>query len=134
LPSFGKNINMCKVLIVDDDKDLLEVTAALLTRKGFVVEASVNWENGFEKIKEFEPQVILLDVFLSGIDGLDICRQLKASPFTSHIPILIFSAYPRIAEAVIYEYGADDFIEKPFEVNDLVVKMHSVLSQTAGLA
>ena len=125
---------MCKVLMVDDDKDLLEVTAALLARKGFEVETNLNWENGFEKIKEFKPQVILLDVFLSGIDGLDICKQLKASPFTSNIPILILSGYPRIAESVIYEYGADDFIAKPFEVNDLVVKMHSVLSQPAGLA
>jgi len=125
---------MCKVLIVDDDKDLLDVTAALLSQRGFIVETNLNWENGFEKIREFEPQVILLDVFLSGIDGLDICRQLKASSFTSPIPIVIFSAYPRIAEAVIYEYGADDFIAKPFEVNDLVVKMHSVLSQPAGLA
>lgn len=134
LPSFVKNLSMCKVLIVDDDKDLLDVTAALLSQRGFIVETNLNWENGFEKIKQFEPQVIFLDVFLSGIDGLDICRQLKASPFTSHIPIVIFSAYPRIAEAVIYEYGADDFIAKPFEVNDLVQKMHSVLSQPAGLA
>jgi len=125
---------MCKVLIVDDDKDLLEVTALLLTQRGFIVETNLNWENGFEKIKEFEPQVILLDVFLSGIDGLDICKQLKSSPFTSHIPIVIFSAYPSIAESVIYEYDADDFIAKPFEVNDLVLKMHSVLSQPAGLA
>ena len=125
---------MCKVLIVDDDKDLLEITAALLTQKGFIVETNLNWENGFEKIKQFEPQVILLDVFLSGIDGLDICKQLKSNPLTSHIPIVIFSAYPRIAESAIYEYDADDFIAKPFEVNDLVAKMHSVLSQTAGLA
>ena len=125
---------MCKVLVIDDDKDLLDIVQSLLTKRGFDVETDDNWQNGFEKIREFEPQIILLDVFLSGIDGLDICKQLKAHPFTSHIPIVIFSAYPRIAESVIYEYGADDFIAKPFEVNDLVAKMHSVLSQTAGLA
>lgn len=125
---------MCKVLIIDDDKDLLDIMQSLLTKRGFDVETDDNWNNGFEKIREFEPQIILLDVFLSGIDGLEICKQLKASPFTSHIPIVIFSAYPRIAESVIYEYGADDFISKPFEVNELVAKLHSVLSQTAGLA
>ena len=125
---------MCKVLIVDDNKDLLEVTSALLTRKGFIVETNLNWENGFESVKNFQPQVILLDVFLSGIDGLEICKQLKSSPFTCHVPIVIFSAYPRITESVIYEYGADDFIAKPFEVNELVGKVHSVLSLTAGLA
>ncbi len=125
---------MCKVLVIDDDKDLLDIIQSLLKKSGFEVETDDNWQNDFERIREFEPQIILLDVFLSGIDGLDICKQLKAHPFTSHIPIVIFSAYPRIAESVIYEYGADDFIAKPFEVNDLVAKLHSVLSQTAGLA
>ena len=125
---------MCKVLVIDDDKDLLDIVKSLLTKRGFDVETDDNWQNGFEKIREFEPQIILLDVFLSGIDGLDICKQLKSNPLTSHIPIVIFSAYPRIAESAIYEYDADDFIAKPFEVNDLVAKMHSVLSQPAGLA
>ena len=125
---------MCKVLIVDDDKDLLEVVDALLTKKGFDVKTNNNWENGFEDISSFQPQLIILDVFLSGVDGLEICKQLKSSPQTKHIPIIIFSGYPRIAESVTYEYGADDFIAKPFEVNELVSKMHSVLSQTAGLA
>ncbi len=125
---------MPRILVIDDDKDLLEVVHALLTKRGFVVEIDNNWENGFEKIKKFKPQLILLDVFLSGVDGLEICKQLKSNPHTSQIPIVIFSAYPGIAESVIYEYGADDFIAKPFEVNDLVDKMHSVLSQLAGLA
>ncbi len=124
---------MCKVLVIDDDADMLNVMQALLTSRGFDVEVNNNFQNGFEKILRFKPQIILLDVFLSGIDGLDICRQLKGNPLTSNIAIIIFSAYPRIAESVIYEYGADDFIEKPFEVNDLVEKLHSVLSQPANL-
>lgn len=125
---------MPRILVVDDDKDLLEVTQALLAKKGFQVEIGTSWEEAQERIESFEPQLILLDVFLSGIDGLDICKQLKAMPRTRDIPILIFSGYPRVAESVIYEYGADDFIAKPFEVNDLVTKMHAVLSQTTGQA
>ena len=120
---------MCKVLVIDDDKDLLDIIQSLLTKRGFDVETDDNWQDGFEKIREIQPQIILLDVFLSGIDGLDICKQLKTHPFTSHIPIIIFSAYPRIAESVIYEYGADDFIAKPFEVGDLIKKVHSVLAK-----
>ena len=116
-----------KILVIDDDTDLLDVTSALLTRKDFEVETNTNWEDALRKIKTFEPQLILLDVFLNGIDGLDICRQLKTMPHTKHIPVLIFSSYPQIGERVIYEYGADDFIAKPFEVNDLVSKMHSIL-------
>ncbi len=87
-----------------------------------------------EEKNEIQPQLILLDVFLTGIDGLDICRQLKANPNTKDIPIIIFSAYPRVAQKVIYEYGADDFIAKPFEMEDLVNKVHSVLSQNASMA
>ena len=123
---------MPRILVVDDDKDLLEVTHALLTTKGYEVVIENNWEDAISKMDTFQPQLILLDVFLNGIDGLDICRQLKSMPHTRHIPVLIFSAYPTVAESV-YEYGADDFISKPFEVNDLVQKVHSVLSQTAGL-
>lgn len=125
---------MSKILIIDDDKDMLEITKSLLTKKGFEVEINNNWEDALQTINTFKPNIILLDVFLNGIDGLDICKQLKSMPHTSHIPVLIFSAYPRVAEKVIYEYNADDFIAKPFEVNDLIVKLHSVLSQKAGLA
>ena len=125
---------MPKLLIVDDDIDLLEVTKALLLKKGFEVEINTNWEDAMKRIESFQPQVILLDVFLNGIDGLDICKKLKSMPHTKDIPVLIFSAYPRVAESVTYEYGADDFIAKPFEVNELIIKVHSVLSQTKGLA
>ncbi len=125
---------MCKILIVVDDKDLLDICQALLTDKGFEVTTDLNWEKGFKYVTDFQPQLILLDVFLSGIDGLDICKQLKANQQTRDIPIIIFSAYPRIAQKVIYEYNADDFIAKPFEVEDLVYKVHSVLSQSASMA
>ncbi len=119
---------MPRILVVDDDKDILEVTQALLTIKGYEVEVNDNWDDALIKINSFKPQIILLDVFLNGIDGLEICKQLKTQSETKHIPILIFSAFPRVQENVIYEYYADGFIAKPFEVNDLVEKLHSVLS------
>jgi DNA-binding response OmpR family regulator len=125
---------MPKLLIVDDDKDLLEVTRSLLIKKGFEVEIDTSWDDAMNRIESFQPQLILLDVFLNGIDGLEICKKLKSMPHTKDIPVLIFSAYPRVAESVTYEYGADDFIAKPFEVNELITKVHSVLSQTKGLA
>ena len=125
---------MPKLLIVDDDKDLLEVTKSLLLKKGFEVEIDTSWEDALKRIETFKPQLIVLDVFLNGIGGLDICKKLKTMPHTKDIPVLIFSAYPSVAESVIYEYGADDFIAKPFEVNELITKVHSVLSQAKGLA
>ena len=125
---------MPRILIVDDDKDLLDVVESLLIQKGFDVKTTTNWEDGADAINSFHPQIILLDVFLSGIDGLEICKKVKATPETAHIPIIIFSGYPRVAETVIYEYGADDFITKPFEVNDLVSKIHAVLNKRSALA
>lgn len=123
---------MPKILVVDDDKDLLQVIYSLLSKKGFEVEIDSDWEEALNKIETFKPQLILLDVFLPGIDGLEICKQLKSRPKTRDIPIIIFSAYPRVAEKVTYEYGADDFIAKPFEVNDLIQKVHSVLSHAVS--
>lgn len=120
---------MPRIFVIDDDKDLLKVVKSLLLKKGFDVSTFFDWNLANNAIKFSEPQLILLDVFLSGIDGLDICQKLKQSQFTRHIPILLFSAYPKIAETAIHDYGADDFIAKPFEVGDLIRKVHSVLSK-----
>lgn len=120
---------MPRILIVDDDKDLLTVVKSLLRKKGFEVFAYSDWDMAWEAIKVNEPQLILLDVFLQGIDGLDACKKIKSSSFTRHIPIIIFSSYPNIAETAIFEFGADDFIAKPFEVNEIVKKIHNVLSR-----
>ncbi|MGH2565599.1 MAG: response regulator [Ginsengibacter sp.] len=119
---------MPRIYVIDDDMDLLRVVKLLLEKRGFDVSEFSDWEAANNKLKVSEPQLILLDVFLSGIDGLDVCQKLKASPYTKHIPILLFSAFPRIAESAIHDYGADDFIAKPFEVGDLIKKVHSVLS------
>jgi DNA-binding response OmpR family regulator len=120
---------MPKIYVIDDDIDLLRVVKSLLIKKGFNVSTFMDWSVARDAMKIYEPQLILLDVFLSGIDGLDICQKLKASPSTRHIPILMFSAFPKIAEIAIHDYGADDFIAKPFEVSELIKKVHSVLSR-----
>ncbi len=119
---------MPRILIVDDDEDLLSVVKSLLHKKGFSVSVYSDWDNAWEAIKSYDPQLILLDVFLNGVDGLEICKRLKTSTYTRHIPIIIFSSYPRVAETAVAEFGADDFLAKPFEVNELVKKIHKVLS------
>ena len=120
---------MPRILIVDDDKDLLTVVKSLLHKKGFEVSVYSDSDKLLDAVKVYQPQLILLDVFLAGVDGLEICKKLKSSPYSRHIPIIIFSAYPRVAETAIYEFGANDFIAKPFEVNELVKKIHKVLSK-----
>lgn len=125
---------MPRIYVIDDDEDLLQVVKTLLKKKGFDVTTFTDWEVASSAMKTLEPQLILLDIFLSGIDGLDVCQKMKSCAQTRHIPILLFSAYPRIAESAIHDYGADDFIAKPFEVSELIKKVHSVLSKYSASA
>jgi CheY-like chemotaxis protein len=118
---------MNKILVIDDDKTLLQVMKSVLQLRGFNVSVFRNWEIAYKIMKFFKPQLILLDVFLKGIDGLEVCQRLKSSPFTRNIPILLCSGYPQIAESGIRDYGATDFIAKPFELDELINKMHSII-------
>ncbi|MEO6455231.1 MAG: response regulator [Ginsengibacter sp.] len=117
---------MSKILVVDDDLDILVVMEILLSMKGFEVDVTAKWENTFDKIESFKPDLILLDVLISGNDGRTLCKELKSKPDTKHIPVIMFSAHPSAA-ATIDEYGADDFIAKPFDVNDLLAKVNNHL-------
>lgn len=118
---------MSKILVVDDDIDILSVMEILLSMKGFEVQVISKGENTFPKIESFKPDLILLDVLISGYDGRVICKQLKSNKSTSHIPVIMFSAHPGAA-AAISDYGADDFIAKPFDVNNLMQKVNAQLS------
>jgi DNA-binding response OmpR family regulator len=119
---------MAKILILDDDTDLLSIVKSLLKKKGYDVGIFASWQKAWENIKKSKPNLILLDVFLKGMDGMDICKKLKATTATRNIPIIMFSSYPNIAEIAISEFGADEFIAKPFEVNDMIDKISDVLS------
>lgn len=114
---------MSKVLVIDDDIDILSVMEILLSMQGFTVEVVSKGSLAFEKVETFQPDLILLDVLISGYDGRIICKELKADPKTKHIPVIMFSAHPGAA-ATIKDYGADDFIAKPFDVKYLLEKVN----------
>ena len=117
---------MSRILVVDDDTDILSVMEIFLTMKGFEVEVTAKGENAVPKINSFKPDLILLDVLISGFDGRTICKQLKSDKATQHIPVIMFSAHPGAA-ATICDYGADDFIAKPFDVTHLLKKVNEQL-------
>ncbi len=94
--------------------------------KGFEVHANDSWDGSTEIINQIKPDLLILDVFLSGIDGLDICKKIKKSPFTKNLPVLMISGFPWISQSAIYEFGADDFIAKPFEIKELLQKIHKI--------
>ncbi|MEO5649432.1 MAG: response regulator [Ginsengibacter sp.] len=117
---------MSKILVIDDDLDILSVMEILLSMRGYKVEVTAKGENTFPKIETFKPDLILLDVLISGYDGRVICKQLKSNEETKHIPVIMFSAHPGAA-ATIADYGANDFISKPFDVDHLLKKVSEQL-------
>src|SRR5690349_16581220 len=116
---------MNKILVVDDDLDILEVLKFLLKKNGYEVILLSEAQQVIVTVKEAKPDVVLLDINLSGYDGREICKYLKA---TLHVktPVILFSA--NISYKNSYkEYLADDFLEKPFEVKRLLNVLHSHL-------
>jgi len=108
-----------RIFIIDDDYDILEPMELLLEGEGYVVQTMQKIDTDYKKIEEFKPDVILLDMLLSGSDGRTICKDLKNNSKLKHIPIILMSAHPGVAkDAKIY--GADAFIAKPFEITDLI--------------
>jgi DNA-binding response OmpR family regulator len=122
---------MSKILVVDDDLDILSVMKILLTMRGFEVEVISNGENALPGIESFKPDLILLDVLISGHDGRMICKKLKSNKDTSNIPVIMFSAHPGAA-ATVTDYGANDFISKPFDVNNLMKKVNAQLKLSSN--
>lgn len=118
---------MSKLLIVDDSKDLLEAMEIILLQKGYVVRTLAGTFDIHEEVNSFKPDLVILDIFLAGNDGREICKELKKSFKDNYLCVLVFSATPKALEN--YDaYGADGYLEKPFGINDLVQKIEELLS------
>src|SRR5215216_940769 len=120
---------MTKVLIIDDDPDVRIVMNMLMKKQGYEVETASHREEAMEKLHEFRPSLVLLDVLLSGADGREICQEIKADPEMQHIPVIMFSAHPGAA-GNIDSYGADDFITKPINTEVLLEKLDRFVNAT----
>ncbi len=118
---------MPKILVVDDDTDLLDMVTLFLRRKEFIVAATPRWEDINGLIKTFNPDLILLDISLRGADGRVVCRQLKTARETQDLPVLIFSGNDNV-RPTLSEFLADGFIEKPFDPVCLVHEIQSILA------
>ena len=113
---------MAKILLIDDDPDIRTVMSSVLSREGYEVETASRREEALEKLKAIKPAAILLDVLLSGSDGRELCRELKANEETSQIPVIMFSGHPSAAQQ-FESYGANDFIAKPIHTETLLNKL-----------
>lgn len=115
-----------KILVVDDNDDIAEALVLLLKRSGYSADRAFSAEECMYKVEEDHPDLVLLDIFLSGSDGREVCRKLKAQVETEDLPIIIISAHPNMREPALAA-GANDFISKPFPVDDLLKKVEQFL-------
>jgi len=117
-----------KVLVVDDEKDIIELVSYNLEKEGFKVISATASEKALELISSEEPEIIILDLMLPGIDGLDVYRELKRRDQTSSIPIIMLTAKGEESDIVIgLELGADDYMTKPFSPRVLVARVKAIL-------
>jgi two-component system alkaline phosphatase synthesis response regulator PhoP len=115
------------VLIVEDDKDILELITYNLEREGYEVTGVTSGEDGVDAVRSNKPDLILLDLMLPGIDGLEVCRRLKADVDTAHIPVVMVTAKGEESDIVAgLELGADDYVTKPFSPKVLIARMRAV--------
>jgi DNA-binding response OmpR family regulator len=109
------------VLVVDDDVDILDALSLMLEDEGYAVKTAerADYAETLPQAEEPLPDLIILDVLLSGTDGRTVCQKLKREPETSRIPVLMISAHPGAGPSVM-QVGADAFLAKPFSIDDIL--------------
>ncbi|MBC6112289.1 PleD family two-component system response regulator [Pedobacter fastidiosus] len=115
-----------KILIADDDEGIVDAVTMILEVMGYEVEYTYDGGTVIDAVKN-KPDLILLDIWMSGYDGRDICRQLKSNPEYREIPVLMISASRDIKQSAL-DAGANDFMEKPFEMDSLLNKVDFLLN------
>lgn len=125
-----KNIS---VVVIEDEEDILELIRYNLRREGFNVEGATSGEKGLNLIESTRPNIVLLDLMLPGVDGLDVCRRLKANSGLQSIPIVMISAKGEESDIIAgLELGADDYVTKPFSPKILIARVRAVLRRSLG--
>ena len=114
-----------KILIVDDDENIAELISLYLIKECFDTEIVTNGLDALERFKSYQPNLILLDIMLPGMDGYEVCQEIRKS---SNVPIIMLSAKGEVFDKVLgLKIGADDYIMKPFDSNELVARVRAVL-------
>ncbi len=122
-----------QVWIVEDDGDIAELVRLHLEQEGFSVAIAADGETALEAVRRQPPALVILDLMLPGIGGLEVCRRLRSDERTAGIPIVMLTARAAEADRVVgLELGADDYVTKPFSPRELVARVNAVLRRTWG--
>ncbi|HPF13053.1 MAG: response regulator transcription factor [Planctomycetes bacterium] len=116
------------ILIIEDDADIVELLQYNLTKEGFRVRVARDGDSGLHEARRYRPDLILLDLMLPGVDGLEVCRRLKRDSDLSSTPVLMVTAKAEESDVVSgLEMGADDYLSKPFSPRELLARVRAVL-------
>ena len=119
---------MAKILVVEDEPDLQQVLGYNLTQAGHTVFSALNGGDGVRLAKQEGPDLVLLDLMLPDMSGTDVCKALKESSATKHIPVVMVTAKGEEIDRVVgFELGADDYVVKPFSVRELMLRVQAIL-------
>ena len=119
-----------RVLVVDDEPDAVELVAFNLKAAGFEVISAEDGEMALKKARNFAPDLIVLDVMLPSVNGLEVCKILRRDPATSELPIIMLTAKAGEIDRVLgLELGADDYVTKPFSPRELVLRIKNILNR-----
>ncbi|UZP67976.1 response regulator transcription factor [Desulfovibrio mangrovi] len=122
-----------KILVVEDDEDILQLLTFTFESAGFDVRTASTGRDGVTKAVSFRPDLVLLDLMLPGMSGLDVCKELRRNPDLASVPVIMLTARGEEVDRIVgLELGADDYIVKPFSPRELVLRINAVLRRTRG--
>lgn len=123
---------MSKILVVEDEPDILEIVRYNLVQAGLDVETAGDAELARDRMQEILPDLVVLDLMLPGLDGLELCKQLKQDVRTRRVPILMLTARKDEVDRIVgLELGADDYVVKPFSPRELVLRVRAILRRSS---
>lgn len=121
-----------RVLVVDDEPDLVELVSYNLKKEGFLVSSASDGEEALKKIRGEKPDLVVLDLMLPGIQGMELCRIIRKDPRTENLPIIMLTAKGEEMDKVVgLEIGADDYLAKPFSPRELIARVKAILRRTS---
>ena len=122
---------MTRVLVVEDDRDIADLVERYLQKAGFSIELLSSGRDALKAIADRTPDLLILDLMLPHVDGLEVCRAVRSEPRTAAIPIIMLTARADESERIVgLEIGADDYVAKPFSPNELVARVRALLRRT----
>ena len=122
-----------RILIVEDEEDIAELLSYKLGQEGFEVEICPRGDTALERSLEEPPDLVLLDLMLPGLDGLELCRHLRREPATTSVPIIMLTAKAEEVDRIVgLELGADDYVVKPFSPREVALRIKAVLRRATG--